>query len=105
METSQRAKCSRNPPPRGFHGDGAWGGGALARSRQQMWPVQGWRGVAGGAALCLAAGPWDVAGPGLDAVTSPELWGHRLREASWIHRAGTVRSGLTFCSLPGWAQP
>ena len=27
------------------------GGGVLAGSPQQMWPVQGWRGAAGGAAL------------------------------------------------------
>lgn len=96
-------QVQQEPPPRGFHGDGARGGGALARPRQQMWPVQGWRGVAGGAALCLAAGPWDVAGPGLEAVTSPGPWVHRLREASRIPWAGRALGTPGCRSTP--AQP
>lgn len=91
METSQRAKCSRNPsprPPQWFPWGRSPGGGALALLPQQMWPVQGWRGVAGGAALRLAAGPWDVAGPGLDIIMSPGLGSatsRRLPDSSGGH--------------------
>lgn len=85
METSQRAKCSGRAPPR-FPWGRSPGGGALAWLRQQMWPVQGWCGAAGGAALRLglAAGPWDVAGPGLDAGRSLGLQVCHLQEAAWI---------------------
>lgn len=33
------------------------GGGALAWRQQQMWPVQGWRGVVGGAGCAWQQGP------------------------------------------------
>lgn len=101
METSQRAKCSRTPSPRGFHGDG---GGALAGLRQQMWPVQGWRGAVGGAApgsTALGRGR-PAAGfankPG--AVGLPPPGG--LPDSSGT-RTGCSR--LTFCSPPAPSQP
>lgn len=68
--------------------------------QQQMWPEQGWRGAAGGAALRLAAGPGDVAGPGLEVRTSPGLWVRRLWEASCIPRAGTGAPGSLSAPQP-----
>lgn len=100
METSQRAKCSGNHPPSGFHGDGAgrWSSGAPAAADVACAGLA-WGGRRGGAA------PWDVAGPGLSATTSPGLWVRHLREASWIPQAGAGGSWLTFCSPPSTTRP
>lgn len=58
------------------------GGGVLAGSPQQMWPVQGWRGTAGGAALggrALGRGR-----PRPDSRTSPRPQVCHLQEATQI---------------------
>lgn len=51
METSQRAKCSRNHPPSGFHGDGAgrWSSGSPAAADVACAGLA-WGGRRGGAA-------------------------------------------------------
>lgn len=102
METSQRAKCSRTPPPHGFHGDGA--------GEAELWHGCGSRcglcraGVGRWEGPRLAAGPWDVAGPGLDSVTSLGCGcatSRRLPDS-----VGTCAGGsrLPLCLAPGWAS-
>lgn len=82
------------------------GGGVLAGSPQQMWPVQGWRGAAGGAA---------PSGRALGRGRPGRTRAHARDRGSATSRrpprfppprgARTGHSSLSFCSLPGRAQP
>lgn len=81
------------------------GGGVLAGSQQQMWPVQGWRGAAGGAVpggRALGRGR-----PRADLRTSPGPRSATSRRPPRFpppRGARTGYSSLSFCSPPGWAQ-
>lgn len=82
------------------------GGGVLAGSLQQMWPVQGWRGAAGGAA---------PGGRALGRGRPGRTRAHAQNRGSATSRrpprfpppqgARTGHSSLSFCCPPGWAQP
>lgn len=105
METSQRPNTEGGPPMVSMGTE--LGGRALARLLQQMWPVQGWRGVEGGAVLCLAAGPClgrgrPEAGCGKEPVgAGPPPRGSPESQASGWHRALQATLLLPTC----WAQP
>lgn len=82
------------------------GGGVLAGSPQQMWPVQGWRGAAGGAApggRALGRGR-----PGRTRAHARDRGSATSRRPPRFpppRGARTGHSSLSFCSLPGRAQP
>lgn len=103
METSQQPKCSQlvSPPPSCVVSMGTEWGGALAGLQQQMWPGAGL--VGGGwrrGRLCLAAGPWDVAGL---AEVWEQAWGLKVVTSRWLPDPPRMwsrcqRLRLPFCS-------